>query len=66
MLTKVNTLTNSNERINLTIFESNASPRTYATNLHFAGTSVVPGKIRNGLNGFVRHFYPLSIRRYLH
>jgi hypothetical protein len=43
MLTKVDTLTNSNERINLTIFESNtASPRTYATNLHFAGTGKCP------------------------
>jgi hypothetical protein len=43
MLTKVDTLTNSNERINLTIFESNiASPRSYATNLHFAGTGKCP------------------------
>lgn len=42
MLTKVDTLTNSNERINLTIFESNAKPLTYATNLHFAGTGKCP------------------------
>lgn len=42
MLTKVDTLTNTNERINLTIFESNDKPHTYATNLHFAGTGKCP------------------------
>jgi hypothetical protein len=42
MLTKVDTLTNSNERINLTIFETNALPHKYATNLHFAGTAKCP------------------------
>jgi hypothetical protein len=42
MLTKVDTLTNSNERINLTIFEMNALPHKYATNLHFAGTAKCP------------------------
>jgi hypothetical protein len=61
MLTKVNTLTNSNERINLTIFESNASPRTYATNLHFAGTGKCPmnnilATLGSSLNTAMRFF----------
>lgn len=42
MLTKVDTVRNVNERITLTVFESNAEPRTYATNLYFAGTARKP------------------------
>ena len=61
MLTKVNTLTNSNERINLTIFESNGSPRSYATNLHFAGTGKCPmnnilATLGSNLNTAMRFF----------
>lgn len=41
-LTKVDTTRNVNERITLTVFESNAQPHTYATNLYFAGTARKP------------------------
>ncbi|KAK5745758.1 hypothetical protein LTR17_001260 [Elasticomyces elasticus] len=43
-LTKVDTRANRNERYVLTlrlqIYESNSQPHTYATNLHYAGTSI--------------------------
>ncbi|KAK5170432.1 uncharacterized protein LTR77_005020 [Saxophila tyrrhenica] len=38
IITKVDTRNNRNERIALTIYESNAEPYTYATNIQFAGT----------------------------
>ncbi|KAK3618553.1 hypothetical protein LTR56_024545 [Elasticomyces elasticus] len=44
-LTKVDTRANRNERYVLTlrlqIYESNSQPHTYATNLHYAGTSII-------------------------
>ncbi|EMF17061.1 uncharacterized protein SEPMUDRAFT_14184, partial [Sphaerulina musiva SO2202] len=39
-LTKVDTKNNTNERYNLTIFESNATPHTYAFTTSFSGTRV--------------------------
>ncbi|KAK4971340.1 hypothetical protein LTR42_007066 [Elasticomyces elasticus] len=41
-LTKFDTRANRNERYVLTIYESNSQPHTYATNLHYAGTSLTP------------------------
>ncbi|KAK3619163.1 hypothetical protein LTR56_024218 [Elasticomyces elasticus] len=43
-LTKVDTRANRNERYVLTlqIYESNSQPHTYATNLHYAGTTLTP------------------------
>ncbi|KAK0774824.1 hypothetical protein LTR91_025077 [Friedmanniomyces endolithicus] len=40
ILTKVDARLNRNERYALTIYESNSTPNTYATNLHYAGTGI--------------------------
>ncbi|TKA35539.1 hypothetical protein B0A54_13126 [Friedmanniomyces endolithicus] len=44
LLTKVDARLNRNERYALTlqIYESNSTPNTYATNLHYAGTGIQP------------------------
>ncbi|QIW96445.1 hypothetical protein AMS68_001963 [Peltaster fructicola] len=61
-LTKVDLAKNRNERVTITIYESNAEPHTYATNLNRAGTDRQP---TNNILVAIGATFPVARRQFV-